>query len=102
MIEGKDYDLIVHDENAEYWACRILTGDYPETVIRFGSIALNELEDHLSFNFDVLESPDPTATADNEDLQFVATRILESVIDMALEEGSAKLTDRATGNEIKY
>jgi len=102
MIEGTDFELIEPENENEYWACRILTGEFNETVIKFGAIALNEVEDQMSFNFYVLSSPDPNATIDNEDLQLTAHNILQRVIDIALEEGFAKITDKKTGENIEY
>jgi len=102
MKEGVDYELFVPDNEQDYWGCRILTGEFNETVIRFGAVALNEVEGALTFNFYVLESPDPEATIDNKDLQIVAHDILQSVLDTALEEGYAELTDRETGKQIEY
>lgn len=102
MVESKDYELIVHDSVEDAWAIRILTGDFVETVLKFGAISLNEFAEHISFNFTVLESPDETATTDNEDLQFVCARILEDVIMRGMEDGSVGLTDRETGSAIEY
>ena len=102
MIEGKDFELIEPETETEYWGCRILTGQFNETVIKFGAISLNEVKDQLGFNFYVVSSPDPDATIDNEDLQKTAHDILQRVIDIALDEGFAKLTDRETGEIINY
>lgn len=102
MIEGTDYELIMPDNDKDYWGCRILTGYFNETVIRFGAIALNEVQDALTFNFYVVSSPDENATIDNEDLQIAAHNILQSVFDTAVDEGYAELTDRNTGEVIEY
>ena len=102
MIEGQDFEIIEPEAEGEFWGCRILTGQFNETVIKFGTIALNEIEGHMSFDFYVVSTPDPEATIDNEDLQKVAHDILQRVIDIAIDEGFAKLTDRKTGEDINY
>ena len=102
MIEGTDYELIMPEDQSEYWACRILTGEFNETVIKFGAIALNEVQDALNFNFYVVSSPDANATIDNEDLQAVAEQILMSVMDTCLTEGHYELKDRKTGETVPY
>lgn len=102
MIEGKDYELIMPEGDDEFWACRILTGQFNETVIKFGAIALNEVQGELNFNFFVESTPDVDATTENEDLQIVAQQILMSVIDICLEEGAFQLKDRETGEDVPY
>jgi len=102
MIEGKDYELVMPEDEGEYWACHILTGDFVETVIKFGAISLNESEDALNFNFYVVSSPDTNANIDNHDLQIVAQQILTSVMNTCLTEGHFELRDRETGEDLPY
>lgn len=102
MKEGIDYVLIEPDRESDPWHARILTGEFPETVIQFGAVALNEVEGQLSFDFGVVSSPDSEAVPENERLQEVAHDVLQSLFDIALEEGFARVTDRKTGNEIEY
>ena len=102
MIEGKDYELVMPEDEGEYWACRILTGDFVETVIKFGAISLNESEDALNFNFYVVSSPDTNANIDNHDLQIVAQQILTSVMNTCLTEGHFELKDRETVEDLPY
>ena len=100
MKEGVDYELILNEEQDEHWSCRLLTGAFPETVIKFHKIAINERDDNLSFNFHVLDTPDPEAHIDNVELQEVAGETLKSIFDTCIAEGSAKFTDRESGKEI--
>lgn len=101
MIEGTDFELILDETDEERWAVRLLTGKFPETVLRFGAIAVNEVDDNLSFNFHVIQSPDPDAHIDNEELQMVAAEALSAVFDICAQEGAAKFTDRETGEELE-
>ena len=101
MIEGTDFQLILDETDEERWAVRLLTGKFPETVLRFGNIALNEEEDGVSFNFHVIQSPDPDAHIDNQELQMVAGEALSAVFDICVQEGAAKFTDRETGEELE-
>ena len=100
MIEGTDYELVIVDDDDNAWACRILTGSFNETVIKFGAIAINE-EDNLNFNFYIVETPDEYLTVDNEKLQETAAELLMAIFDTCVEEGSAKFTDAKTGEELK-
>tara|TARA_B100000902_G_C26594392_1_gene567413 strand:- start:128 stop:367 length:240 start_codon:yes stop_codon:yes gene_type:complete len=75
---------------------RILEGLYNETVIRYGSIAFNEVNDNMSFNFYVEESPDDSLDETDEDLQIFAGDILQEIIKSAIEndDGSLMLVER--------
>jgi len=93
-IENTDYEMIPSEE-AEYgWNVRILTGQYCETVIKFGTVRFNEIEDNMSFSFEVVSTPDPKSSTENVDLQIVAGEILEAVISTGLDEGSVIMKER--------
>lgn len=97
MKENKDYELITHDGLAEAWAIRILSGPFVETVFAFGAISFNEVKDHISFNFEIMETPDPDhVTTDNIELQEYVAQILEDVIDQGIDKGTVELHERDT------
>ena len=99
MKENKDYELTPSDTD-DAWHVRILTGDYVETVVKFGSISFNEVADHLSFNFTIVSSPD-IITEDDKNLQEYCARILEDIIEKGIEDGSVGMKDRNTGENIE-
>jgi hypothetical protein len=80
LIENEDYELITVDHIVDTWAVRYLKGDFVETVITIGSVAFNEVKDHWGFNFDVVETPDPENTVENEKLQEHVARTIEAII----------------------
>lgn len=89
MIELKDYELIPAEDDEQAWNVRVLTGPYNETVLRFGSISINETnEGILTFNFYVVSSPDPDLTTENVDLQEYAGDLLQAIIRDGIETGS--------------
>ena len=92
--ENVEYELVPTEENEYGWNVRILKGPFVETVIRFGNLAANEKEGHLSFNFKVIQSPDEDATENNTELQKEAGHILNSVIERGLQDGSVVTTER--------
>ena len=94
MLENKDYELIPSSSDSTVWHVRILSGDFTETIVKFGSISFNEVKDHFSFNFDIIETPDSSLLICNEDLQFTAARILEDVIERGQREGWVKTKER--------
>ena len=94
MEENKDYELVPSPTDSTVWHVRILSGNYIETVVRFGAISFNEIKDHFSYNFDIIETPDYGLTKDDENLHFVLTRILEDIIERGEQEGWVKLKEK--------
>ena len=99
QIENVDYELIPVGEksNEMAWNVRILTGDFLETVISYGTIKLDAEDDTLKFSFTVVEGRKktpfkgqyhwPELTADEPELQKKATYILESILKRAHDDG---------------
>ena len=89
LKENIDYQLVPAPDHDQDWAVRVLTGDYVETVLKYGAIGFNEEEEGLmTFNFEVVESPDTDLSAADEDLQEYAGDLLHQIIKQAIEEGT--------------
>lgn len=90
-IENKDYELIPDETGDDVWNVRILEGEFNEVVVRFGSIRINcrdvdnEEDVKLTFDFDVITTPDENLTPENIDLQLFAGDILLSIIESSIE-----------------
>ena len=82
LIENVDYELIPSE--GENWDIRILSGDFTETVLKFGELKASEDAEYMTFNFDVVSSPDPELTEDNVDLQLHVGQALNSIIESAV------------------
>lgn len=87
-IESQDYELIQSSKDENAWSVRFLTGPFNETVISYGSIAISEEDDFMTFNFNIDFSPDPDLTTEVEELQEEASAVLASIITNSLEENS--------------
>jgi len=88
--ENIDYELIPSSTDDNHWNVRFLTGDYIETVIAYGKIALegdglDETDTRMTFNLEIVETPDQDLTEDNEEFQRYAGDILISIISESLE-----------------
>jgi len=95
LIELKDYELIPADGDDQAWAVRILTGNYVETVLQFQAISFNRVEEGvMSFNFDVVSSPDPQLTVQDIKLQEFAGDLLEAIIRDGMDTGSVIMKER--------
>ena len=81
LIELQDYELIPDSHDEDLWNVRILKGTYNETVLKFGAISFNEQgEGVMTFNFNVVYSPDCDLTVENVDLQEYAGDLLQAII----------------------
>lgn len=95
MIENEDYELILPPDakNDQAWNVRILTGEFNETVIRFGNIGADGKKGHITFNFVVVYAPSEYIDETNVDLQIVVGQILGDVLDRAARDGSLVLDE---------
>jgi len=90
LSEDIHYQIIPAENDIHAWHIRILE-EFPETVISFGAIEYvgeDEDEGHLSFNFSVVSSPDPDLTTEDLTLQEYCGRILNSIIDKSINDGT--------------
>jgi len=78
MVENQDYTLVPLDDDS--WGVRFNTGLFVETVIKFGTIEPNKEDESLSFNFDIVSSPDPDLTTENVELQEYASELLFAIL----------------------
>ena len=90
LEENVHYQLVPIEEgkNSQAWAVRFLEGPHPETVIRYGNIALDPKDDCLRFNFEIESTPDNTLTVEDLTVQEYAADVLESVLAQAAIDGS--------------
>lgn len=86
LVEGKDYELVpVVEEGVELWNVRIMEGDYPETVIRFGTLTPDPQNQEIRFTFDVIYTPDESITKEDRGLQEYCIRLLSAIIPTTME-----------------
>ena len=100
LIELKDYELIPDNDNINDWNVRILSGDFVETVLKFGAISINKKgKDIMTFNFDVISSPDSELTVDNTELQEYAGDLLQAIIRDGIDTNSVIMKERKIENK---
>lgn len=101
LSEKVHYELCPADD-PHGWNVRILE-EYPETVISFGTIEyIGEVGDdgHISFNFTIVSTPDETLSVDDLTLQAYCGRILSSVIETGITEGTMIAQNEKTGESL--
>ncbi|MAI05356.1 MAG: hypothetical protein CMA07_06555 [Euryarchaeota archaeon] len=89
ISEGIDYELVpANADNEQAWDVRILTGDFVESVIRYGNVSFDGAEKCLKFNFRIMSSPDPELSTDFVPLQEHAADILEDILERSYAQGT--------------
>ena len=100
LVELKDYELIPDPDNIDDWNVRILSGNYVETVLKYGAISINEQgKDIMTFNFDVVSSPDSELTVDKVELQEYAGDLLQAIIRDGIDTDSVIMKERKIENK---
>ena len=97
LSEGVHYEIIPQVDDTRGWDVRLLE-EYPETVIRYGNVAFDGKRDALTFNYEIVSSPDPDLEVEtNLTFQEYCGRILSSIIDKSITDGSMIAQDKDTG-----
>ena len=81
LEENVDYELI--PGKGENWDIRLLEGPFPETVVAFNQLRVSDDGEHMKFNFDLISSPDPDLTEENEELQQHMADVLNAILENA-------------------
>ena len=97
LSEGVHYEIIPQSDDTRGWDVRLLE-EYPETVIRYGNVAFDGERDALTFNYDIVSSPDPDLSIENNlTFQEYCGRILSNIIEQSISDGSLLAQDKNTG-----
>lgn len=99
MKENTDYELIPAEgveDNEQAWDVRILTGEFNETVIRYGNVAIDGQKDALTYNFFVVTAPSEYIVESDAGLQAVVAEILVDLIERSIQDGSAIIDERTS------
>lgn len=101
-LSEKVHYEIIPSENPHGWDIRILE-EYPETVISFGTISFDAVDGddgHITFNFTIVSTPDPDLTTEDLTFQEYIGRILTSIIETSVAEGTMLAQDQETGETL--
>lgn len=106
LSEDIHYQIIPQEDDEKNWDVRILE-EFPETIIRFGNIKFEgegpkDENGYLSFNSEVIFSPDPDLTMEDLTLQEYCGRILNSIIETSIADGSMIARDDKTGEVLVH
>ena len=97
LSEGVHYEIIPQTDDTRGWDVRLLE-EYPETIIRYGNVAFDGKRDALTFNYEIVSSPDPDLKVEtNLTFQEYCGRILSNIIEQSISEGTLLAQDKDTG-----
>ena len=96
LSEDVHYQIIPSDDK-HGWNIR-LHEEFPETVITFDVIELVEKEEQISFNFAIVSTPDGDLDTSSLPLQQYCGRILTSLLEVAVSDGTLVAEDKKTGD----
>ena len=97
LSEGIHYEIIPQTDDTRGWDVRLLE-EYPETVIRYGNVAFDGKRDALTFNYEIVSSPDPDLEIENNlTFQEYCGKILSNIIEQSITDGSLLAQDKDTG-----
>lgn len=96
LSEDVHYQIIPSDDK-HGWNIRLLE-EFPETVIAFDVIELVEKEEQISFNFAIVSTPDGDLDTNSLPLQQYCGRILTSLLEVAVSDGTLVAEDKKTGD----
>ena len=100
LVENKDYEIIPDKGDEQAWNVRVLSGLYTETVLKYGVVKFNGKgkEKYMSFNFDIIYTPDTELTKESVELQEFAGLMLEQIMARAIEERNVITRDIKENN----
>ena len=100
LVENKDYEIIPDKGDEQAWNVRVLSGLYTETVLKYGVVKFNGKgkEKYMSFNFDIIYTPDTELTKESVELQEFAGLMLEKIMARGIEEGTVITRDVKENN----
>tara|TARA_Y100001938_G_C7898102_1_gene333224 strand:+ start:197 stop:502 length:306 start_codon:yes stop_codon:yes gene_type:complete len=86
LQENKHYEIIPDKGDDQAWNVRILSGTFTETVLRYGVVKFNGKKKDMTFNFDIVYTPDTELNVSNKKLQEFAGIMLEQIMAQGIRD----------------
>ena len=87
LKENKHYEIIPDKGDDQAWNVRILSGMFTETVLKYGVVKFNGKKKDMTFNFDIVYTPDTELTVSDLKLQEFAGIMLEQIMAQGIRDG---------------
>ena len=86
LKENKHYEIIPDKEDDQAWNVRILSGTFTETVLKYGVVKFNGKKKDMTFNFDIVYTPDTELKVSDLKLQEFAGIMLEQIMAQGMRD----------------
>ena len=86
LKENKHYEIIPDRGDDQAWNVRILSGTFTETVLKYGIVKFNGKKKDMTFNFDIVYTPDTELDVSNLKLQEFAGIMLEQIMAQGIRD----------------
>ena len=86
LKENKHYEIIPDKGDDQAWNVRILSGMFTETVLKYGVVKFNGKKKDMTFNFDIVYTPDTELTVSDLKLQEFAGIMLEQIMAQGMRD----------------
>ena len=86
LKENKHYEIIPDKGDDQAWNVRILSGMFTETVLKYGVVKFNGKNKDMTFNFDIVYTPDTELTVSDLKLQEFAGIMLEQIMAQGMRD----------------
>ena len=86
LKENKHYEIIPDKGDDQAWNVRILSGTFTETVLKYGVVKFNGKKKEMTFNFDIVYTPDTELKVSNLKLQEFAGIMLEQIMAQGIRD----------------
>ena len=87
LTENKHYEIIPDKGDEQAWNVRILSGMFTETVLKYGVVKFNGKKKDMTFNFDIVYTPDTELKVSDLKLQEFAGVMLEQIMAQGFRDG---------------
>lgn len=87
---GKDFEFVVEDKDINSVHIKILTGEYSDTVFKYGKVNIEEKDGnaYLQFDFNVISSPVKKVDKKREFRDYIGDVLVNILMDkLDIEEG---------------
>ena len=98
LKENKHYEIIPDKGDDQAWNVRILSGMFTETVLKYGVVKFNGKKKDMTFNFDIVYTPDTELTVSDLKLQEFAGVMLEQIMAQGFRYGEVITREKKDAN----
>lgn len=102
VSEGNHYEFVPGPEHEHQWYVGITFGKFNESVLSYSGIRIDGKTGEFEYTIDLVESPIEGLSIHDDELQLVASSIIQDIIHKSVVERTGRFVDVKTGEFIEY